>query len=345
MEYYNALGIEKSADSSSIKKAYRKLAMKYHPDKNPGNKQAEEKFKLVNEAYSVLSDPEQRRVYDSFGKDGLKGGGQRAQDINPQDIFNDLFGGAFFKSNARHRRRQPGISTSIHVEVEVGLEDLIFGKSIVIKYPRQFKCHDCNGEGGEYSVCPACHGTGQVNFTRGFMNLTTTCTTCHGHGKILQKACSTCNGRKTISSNEETEIEIPPGMRPDQQLKFHGLGNRDVSDSPGDLLVSFRLRESKFHLNGTNIYTDVEVDCIEACLGCETKVKTLDGEKTIDIPPGIQHSQKIKLQGLGFPAMINSSVRGDLFMNVKIKVPKIFSQDERQALNFVKESRKNARSF
>ena len=324
MEYYNALKIDKSADAAAIKKAYRKAAMKYHPDKNPGNKQAEEKFKLVNEAYSVLSDPEKRNIYDQYGKDGLGARGQ-ASHGNPHDIFNDFFGGFddfFNQANHHHHRRQQK-GSNIHIRVSVRISDLVFGGTANVAIPIKHTCAKCSGTGsdGPPQVCPKCQGHGQVTFMRGFMNLTTTCDHCRGRGKVIVNVCSPCNGSGTKKEQKEVSVEIPIGVRPGQTVRVPGAGNHDFQGSPGDLLVDVLCDPAEFEIHKSDLVKRVNVDCLDACLGHSLKVVTLDGSKTVKIPQGIQHGKKIKLKGLGFPKGINSRARGDLLLAVNIVVP------------------------
>jgi molecular chaperone DnaJ len=340
MEYYEALGIKKeAANASNIKKAYRKAAMKYHPDKNPGNKEAEDKFKLVNEAYSILSDPEKKSLYDQYGKDGLSARGQ-SNHTNPRDIFNDFFAGFGGFGDFSHRQNQRSRKgTDILFRSNIPLKDLIFGTKFETSIAIRRECSPCKGTGsdGPPSTCPECNGHGQVSFMRGFMNLTTTCSQCHGRGKIIKNHCKTCKGSGHTRENKNIIIDIPKGIRPGQTLRVQGAGNIDAGVEPGDLLFEIHCDED-FEIRGCDIVTRTEVDCLDACIGSEKTIKTFDGNKTVVIPRGIQHNNKIKLKGLGFPTDINSPQRGDLLLSVAIVVPKNLSKNQIETLHKVRES-------
>lgn len=341
MEYYKALGIKKEADASAIKKAYRKAAMKYHPDKNPGDKEAEDSFKLVNEAYSVLSDPEKKSLYDLYGKDGLKSRGQSTH-ANPHDIFNDFFSGFggfgdFF--HQQNQRSEPKKGTDIHVRSSISLKDLIFGTSKKVSVPVRSECSSCEGTGsdGPPETCPDCQGRGQVSFMRGFMHLTTTCSRCNGSGKIIVNKCKSCNGVGFLRENKNISVNIPSGIRPGQTLRVQGAGNLDSGTTPGDLLFEIYCEED-CEIRGYDILIRTEVDCLDACVGSEKNIDTFDGKKTVFIPKGIQHGNKIKLRGLGFPTDINSQSRGDLLLFVNITVPKDLSKNQVDVLKKLRES-------
>jgi len=342
MEYYEALSIDKSADQDKIKKAYRKAAMKYHPDRNPDNKEAEEKFKLVNEAYSILSDPEKKLTYDQHGKAGLKSSGHGGFNQNPHDIFNDIFGD-FFSNQSQTSRRAVKRSSNLHVELEVSIDELVFGNKRDISIPIKEACSSCNGSGsdGPTVTCEQCRGRGQVSFIRGFMNLTSTCPKCSGSGKVIKFVCKLCRASGFSHSNKSIKVEIPRGMRSGQTLRLRGQGNKENLSHPGDLLVSLNLKNNTaFEIVHDNIIKKIKVGCIDAILGCEVKVKTLDGEKRVKIPSGIQHSSKVKLPGLGFPRSINSNARGDFLLQVEITVPKSINSIQKATLETFKRESK-----
>jgi len=335
MEYYDALGVDRSVDAGTLKKAYRKAAMKYHPDKNPGNKQAEDKFKLVNEAYSILSDPQKRAIYDQYGKEGLGSRGQPSHE-NPHDIFNDFFGDIF---NRSHQQRRPQKGSNIHIRVNTHINDLIFGNTINVDIPIKHVCGECGGTGsdGPPQVCPDCKGSGQISFMRGFMNLTTTCSRCHGHGKIIVNICNQCSGTGTIKEQKTIAVEIPIGVRPGQTVRVPGAGNKDFHSTPGDLLVDILCDLDGHELHGSDLIKKLDVDCINACTGHSLNVDTFDGRKTVKVPMGIQHAQKIKLAGLGFPKGVNSQARGDLLLFVNITVPSSLTKRQINLLKSVRE--------
>ena len=327
MEYYQALGIEKTDDTSVIKKAYRKSAMKFHPDKNPGNKQAEERFKLVNEAYSILSDPEKKQIYDQYGKRGLENAGSshQSQNVDPRDIFEHFFGGSFWGNQNKRARK----CSDIRIKINTTLKDHIFGANKNVKFSTKVDCKPCGGSGGDRYTCRQCNGLGQVNVQRGFMNITTTCPTCLGSGSILKNACKACNGQGQIKEQRVKEIKIPVGLRPGQTLKFNSEGNTKDGYVPGDLLVTFEcVEEREVSIEGNDLVLNLEVDCIDACLGYRQAIDTFDGEKMVKIPAGIQEGNKVKMKNLGFPTSVNSRFRGDLLLKVSIKVPKNLSSSQ-----------------
>lgn len=330
MEYYQALGIEKTDDASTIKKAYRKSAMKFHPDKNPGNKKAEERFKLINEAYSILSDPSKKQIYDRYGKAGLENSGSgNNQHVDPRDIFEQFFGGGFWGSQNRGVRK----CSDIHIRINTSLKDHIFGARKNVKFSTKVDCKPCGGSGGERFTCQNCNGLGKINVQRGFMNITTTCNHCNGSGSIIRNPCNYCHGRGQVKNQRSKEVNIPVGLRPGQTVKFQSEGNTKEGYIPGDLLVTFECSEEKeVTLDGNNLIIPIEVDCIDACLGYRQTIDTFDGEKTIKIPPGIQEGNKVKMSNLGFPTSVNSRFRGDLLLKVSLKVPRNLSEAQLEKL-------------
>ena len=318
MEYYSVLGVEKSASEDQIKKAYRKAALKNHPDKNQDNPKAEEVFKQINEAYQVLSDPEKRKIYDVYGKAGLESNGnsRQSQNVNPHDIFEQFFGGGFWGNQNRQRK-----SSDIKIRIETNLADHIFGANKKIKFSVKKSCETCHGTGGERVTCHHCGGSGKVNVSRGFMHITTTCTACGGHGSIIAIACHTCGGQGYVKETRSKDIKIPVGLRPNTALKFAGEGNKTEGFLPGDLLISTNCTSDlEVTIDGNNIVMPLEVDCIDACIGCGLKVDTFDGKKNIKVPAGIQDGKSLKIPGLGFPRKTGSTSRGDLMLRVRIIV-------------------------
>ena len=334
MEYYEALGVGKDASDSEIKKAYRKAAMKYHPDKNPDNQEAEEKFKLVNEAYSVLSDPEKRNTYDLYGKDGMKQNYGHGFHQNPHDIFSEMFGDLFGR-NQHHDRRSK--SRNIKIDLEISLKECVFGTTREIEIPLRIKCSSCGGTGsnGPPSTCNVCHGTGQVRFMRGFMNISSTCNNCGGSGKIITSPCMNCNGKGSYRENHFRKIIIPPGIRPGQTLRLQGQGDMEL-DIPGDLLVNIHCSESGLSLEDSSIVKKIRINCYDAMIGCEKNILTLDGDKKVKIPAGTQPGSRLKLNGLGFPKTLKSKFRGDFILEVEVYIPKIIDSDSINILNKVR---------
>ena len=337
MDYYSSLGLQKGASASEIKKAFRKKAMKFHPDKNPGNKQAEAKFKEINEAYEILSDPEKKSLYDNYGKSGLNP--RNTQDFyrNPTDAFEDMFSGFgdFFGRRSSPAKR----GSDIHVRVLVSLKEIVNGTEKQIHYQTKNICSPCNGTGSEepMQTCRTCGGTGKVQFARGFMNLTTTCNTCMGTGKVIKVPCRFCKGKGYSIKNNTSIVNIPKGIKPGQRLKVDGAGNRDSGHDPGDLYVDISYAQENFEIHGSDISTVIEIDCINAMLGCDFSIKTIDGYRIIKIPSGIQEGNKIKIPSQGIPVSINSNNRGNLYIVVKIKIPKNISNEMKVALERARE--------
>ena len=342
MDYYSSLGLQKGASASEIKKAFRKKAMKFHPDKNPGNKQAEAKFKEINEAYEVLSDPEKKEKYDRFGSAGLNQ--QHHPSGNASDIFEEMFGGfgnfdSFFRSSnqsrTRSRRRErPRRGSDLHINVSISLKDCVNGVEKSILYDVSRTCEPCHGTGSEepLATCPTCNGSGQISFARGFMNLTSTCTTCNGRGKIIKTVCRFCKGKGVAYKKTNSILNIPKGIRPGQRLKVDGAGNLDRGSTPGDLYVDISFQNSNLKVEGDNVVNVVEIDCINAMLGCELLIETIDGEKIVKSPSGIQNGNKIRIPNHGLPKSLNSNSRGDFLIEVKVSIPKKISAEARNLL-------------
>jgi len=351
MEYYSSLGLNKGASASEVKKAYRKKAMKFHPDKNPGNKQAEAKFKEINEAYEVLSDPQKKAAYDKFGVAGINNNSQQ-RPPNPHDIFEEMFGGfsgqfdSFFRGNSRNQRHQhqhhqtQRKGTDIHIGLSISFSDCIHGAEKSITYNLKNRCEPCQGTGSEepLETCPQCHGTGQISFARGFMNLTSTCNVCNGTGKIIKVPCRFCKGLGFAHKRTNSILNIPKGIRPGQRLKVDGAGNLDGSSSPGDLYVDIKFDKSNFEIKDNDIITKTEVDCVNAILGCSMLIDTVDGEKLVKFPAGIQDGNKVRIPGEGLPIGLGSNSRGNFLIEVKVKVLKNITTEVRELLEKVREN-------
>jgi len=341
MDYYQTLGVATNASGPEIKKAYRRLAKKLHPDRNPDNKEAEARFKQIGEAYNVLSDPEKRQVYDQYGKSAFDGSGNTRQQ-NPfdgfgfgdfGDIFSDLFGGG----HQRHQSRQQQ-NRHISVKVLVTLNELIHGTTKEVTLTRHELYQKCSGSciepGTKPDTCPDCRGTGNINLSRGFMSITQTCPTCRGAGHIIKTPCTQCHGQGKEVKTENVNIEIPLGIRPGQMLQIPGGGNEG-----GDLLVSL---ESYGHdgiqLSGCDLITNQTVSCFLACTGGTIEVKTFDGTKKVVVPAGIQPGAKLRLSRHGLPMGINSKDRGNFIVVVGISIPKNLNQEQIKKLKKIQES-------
>jgi molecular chaperone DnaJ len=333
MDYYEILGVSKTATKTEIKKAYRRLAMKYHPDKNPGDKEAEEKFKLINEAYQVLSDDEKRAVYDRYGKEGLEGRGYKT-DFNFSDIFdmfNDIFGGGYEEYTMPY-----DIDKAIKVDLE--FEEAVYGISKEIENEYYALCPKCKGTGAEETkTCPSCHGRGSIVIGNGFMRISQTCPQCHGRGYIAKKICSECKGKGFIVKKEKVRVDIPAGVDSGMRMRIKGHGN-EYPNGRGDLYLIFNVKPSKvFKRQGNNLIVEVPVFFTSAILGDKVKIPTLNGEKEITIKPNTKDKTKLifKNEGIADP---NTGVKGDLIAVINIVYPKKLTTEQRELLEKLHES-------
>ncbi len=350
-DYYEVLGVSKSASEADIKKAYRKLAIKYHPDKNPDDKQAEEKFKEAAEAYEVLSDAQKKSRYDQFGHAGVDGmgggsgfggGGMSMDDIF--ENFGDIFGGAFGFGGSRGGSRRRNRGANIRIKVALTLEEIAKGVTKKIKVNKNVSCSPCNGSGAEgvgFSTCSTCRGTGVVtkvmNTMLGQMQTQTTCGACGGQGQTIQDKCKSCFGDGVMRGEEQIEIQIPAGVQQGMQLSVSGKGNAGPRDGiAGDLLV---LIEEKPHetltRDGENVYYDLHLNFADAVLGVSKEIPTISGKAKIKIAPGTQAGKILRLKSKGLPRLNSygsSSGTGDLLVTVNIWTPQTLSSDEKKAL-------------
>ncbi|RZK92609.1 MAG: molecular chaperone DnaJ [Pedobacter sp.] len=361
-DYYDILGVAKGASAEEIKKAYRKLAIKYHPDKNPDDKSAEDKFKEAAEAYEVLSSPEKKQRYDQFGHAGVGGagggGGYGGGGMNMEDIFSqfgDIFGGgggspfdSFFGGGGQSRGgRRVAKGSNLRIKVKLTLEEIANGAEKKIKVNKQVTCKTCDGSGakdkGSVSTCSTCGGGGSVrrvtNTILGQMQTTATCPTCHGSGQQITAKCNSCHGDGTVRGEETISINIPAGVSEGMQLSMAGKGNAAPNGGvPGDLII---LIEETAHetlkREGNNVVYDLHVSIPEAALGASVEVPTIDGKAKIKIEPGTQSGKLLRLKGKGIPE-VNSYHRGDQIIHVNIWTPKALNSEERALLEKLRES-------
>lgn len=334
-DYYEILGVSRTASETEIKKAYRALAVKYHPDKNPGDAEAEERFKECAEAYAVLSDPQKRASYDRFGHSGVGSGGFDPGFTNIEDIF-DLFGfGEMFGGRTRTRSRvQRG--SDLRFDLEITLEEAATGKSERITIPRLEVCGDCSGTGAEkgYSAenCIACGGTGQTRYQQGFFSVMRTCPNCSGKGTVIRQPCKTCRGSGRVEREKEIEVKIPAGVETGSRLKIAGEGEAGINGGPaGDLYIVLHVRDhEEFERQGANLYSAVPITFSQAALGAEIKVKTLYGEEDLKIPAGTQTGTVFRLKSKGMP-VLGGRGYGDHFVAVTLITPKNLSKEQRKA--------------
>ncbi len=347
-DYYEVLGVDKSADADSIKKAFRKLAKKYHPDMNPDDASAEEKFKEVNEAYEVLSDPDKKKLYDQYGHDGLDPnfgaggfgggfGGFGGMDFDMGDIFSSFFGGGSSSS----RRRGPVRGSDIGARIMVSFEEAAFGCKKDVSFTRVDKCHDCEGSGAKKGTrpetCDKCGGSGQIRVQQrtplGMMQTTRTCDKCGGKGTVIKEPCTSCGGTGTERKSKKLEVNIPAGIDNMQRVVLRGQGNVGQNGGPaGDLIVEVGIRPHPiFERDGYNIYCEVPVSFAEATLGATINIPTLEGDYQYKLPEGTQTGTSVTLRGKGIQ-YLNSRAKGDLIFTVIVEVPKNLTETQKKLL-------------
>lgn len=340
-DYYEILSIGRSASDQEIKSAYRKLAMQYHPDRNPGNKEAEDKFKEAAEAYSVLSDTEKRAQYDRFGHAGVAGaagGGFSGFDPNVFSDFSDILGGIFglgdLFGGGRGGRNQRG--ADLRYDLEISFEEAVFGATTKVKYPRHEFCSECGGSGSEKGTgatqCTTCNGYGQVRFQQGFFSVTRTCSQCGGTGKVIKHPCKTCRGDGRVLRDRTLELKVPPGVDTSDKLRVSGEGEAGPRGaSPGDLYVVLVVKEHDFfERREQHLYCHIPISFPQAALGADITVPTLDGDdEKLHIPSGTQPGTVFRIKGRGVPKR-NSSGRGDLYVTVNVVVPGKLTKEQKE---------------
>ncbi|PLX69557.1 MAG: molecular chaperone DnaJ [Denitrovibrio sp.] len=343
-DYYEILELSKGASAEEIKKAYRKLARKYHPDVNSGDDTAEAKFKEVSEAYSVLSDTEKKQQYDSLGHDAFKNGGHghdfsgaNFDDIRNHfgggfgDIFGDLFGGGGGRGRRSHAPRK---GEDIHYTVQVPFKDTIMGNEYELAINHTESCKPCGGKGGDRSTCSACGGSGQtMSNQRGMIGMAP-CSVCKGTGETLQNVCNTCRGSGYSNKQEKIKVKIPKGVSNDSKIRVPNKGNAGKNGGPqGDLYIITNVQEHEvFKRQGNNVFVDVDMDMFEAALGEKIIVPTPFGTISMNIPAGTQPGQKFRVKGKGVPGL-GKSHDGDLYVVIKISIPAITQEDDRKTLS------------
>ena len=351
-DYYEVLGVSKSADAAELKKAYRKLAVQYHPDRNPDDKTAEDKFKEAAEAYEVLSDPDKKAKYDRYGhagvdgQGGFSGGGMTMDDIFSQfgDVFGDSGFGSFFGGGgggAASGRQRGQKGTNLRIKVSLTLEEIAHGVHKKIKVKKEVACNTCNGSGAKDSssvkVCNTCGGNGVVRQVRntflGQMQTTVTCPTCNGSGKIISSFCGGCKGSGTSHGEETIDIDIPAGVESGMQLSMRSRGNAGQKGGPaGDLIINIEEKEHEFlQRDGQNILFEQFLSFADASIGTQVEVPTLDGKVRIKIPPGTQSGKIFRLQDKGLPT-VQGYGKGDQLIHVNVWTPKKLTQEERDLL-------------
>ena len=347
-DYYEVLGVEKNADDDALKKAYRKLAKKYHPDMNPGDAAAAEKFKEASEAYAVLSDPQKRQQYDQFGhaafeQGGFDAGGFDFSDIfggmgGMGDIFSDLFGGG-------RRQRNPNApmqGANVRARVSISFADAISGCTRNVEVTLKDECTNCHGTGARPGtspkICPKCKGSGQVTIRQqslfGMMQSTQPCPDCRGTGKIIEQRCPNCAGTGYTSSRKTIEVTVPAGIDDGQSIRIRGKGEPGLNGGPrGDLLVEVRVAsDPAFVRQDMDIFSNVEISFAQAALGGDMRIRTVDGDVIYTIRPGTQSGTRVRLKGKGVPSVRNKDIRGDHYVTLSIRTPTRLSEEAKEAL-------------
>ncbi len=353
-DYYDVLGVSKDASADEIKKAYRKMAIKFHPDKNPDDDTAEEKFKEAAEAYEVLSNAEKKSKYDQFGHEGMRGGGYGGSHMSMDDIFShfgDIFGGAFaggFGGGGQSGRRRVNRSSNLRVKVKLSLNDVAHGVEKKIKLNKYKECGSCHGSGAERgstpSTCTTCHGQGQVtrltNTFLGQMQTASTCPQCGGSGEQITNKCKECHGNGIVKGEEVVSINIPAGVANGMQLSVSGKGNSGARGGvPGDLIVLVEEKEDPDLVrDGNNLLYDLYVNFADAALGTTSEIPTIDGKARIKITPGTQGGKVLRLKSKGIPD-VNGYGRGDLLVNVNIWTPRDLTKEEKEMMEKLRVSK------
>ena len=347
-DYYEVLGVSKSASDSELKSAYRKLAKKYHPDMNPGDKEAEAKFKEASEAYSVLSDPDKRRQYDQFGHaafEGGAGGGAGGFDfsgMDMSDIFGDIFGDFFGGGRSRAQSNGPMKGQNLHHTIRITFEEACFGTEKELDLPLQDECESCHGTGAKAGTtpetCSKCGGKGQVVFTQqslfGMVRNVQTCPDCNGTGKVIKDKCSACRGTGYTSSRKKIQVSVPAGIDNGQCIRIREKGEPGTNGGPrGDLLVEVNVaRHPIFQRQDMNIFSTAPITFAQAALGGEMRINTVDGEVAYEVKPGTQTDTRIRLKGKGVPSLRNKNVRGDHYVTLVVQTPTNLNEEAKKAL-------------
>lgn len=347
-DYYEILGIEKNASEAEIKKAFKRLAMKYHPDRNPDNKEAEEKFKEAKEAYEILSDAQKRSAYDQFGHAGVDpsagmggaggfGGGASFSDIFG-DVFGDIFGGGRARGGTRAYR-----GDDLQYNMELSLEEAVRGTQVDIRIPTQVPCDECGGSGArkgtEPVTCTTCGGVGQVRMQQGFFSLQQTCPRCHGRGKMISDPCGKCHGQGRVQKHKTLSVKVPGGVDNGDRIRLSGEGEAgEHGGPPGDLYVHISVKpHAIFERDGNNLYCEVPINMVTAALGGELEVPTLDGRIKLKIPAETQNGKMFRLRGKGVRS-VRSGAAGDLMCKVHVETPVNLTKKQKELLEELNDS-------
>ena len=350
-DYYEVLGVDRNADDATLKKAYRQLAKKYHPDVNPGDKEAEAKFKEATEAYSVLSDPAKRKQYDQFGHAAFENGGGGGaggfggfdfSGSDMGDIFGDIFGDLFGDGSRRRPNNGPTKGANLRARVNITFEEAVFGCDKELEITLKDECTTCHGTGAKPGTspvtCPRCNGEGQIVYTQqsmfGMVRNVQTCPDCHGTGKIIKEKCSACRGTGYTSSRKKIQVSVPAGIDNGQSIRIREKGEPGVNGGPrGDLLVEVNVaRHPIFQRQDMNIFSTAPITYAQAALGGDVKISTVDGDVVYTVKPGTQTDTRIRLKGKGVPSLRNKNIRGDHYVTLVVQVPTGLNEEAKEAL-------------
>lgn len=342
-DYYETLGVEKGSDADTLKKAFRKKAMEYHPDRNPGDAAAEVKFKEINEAYDVLKDEQKRAAYDRFGHAAFENGGAGFRGGGGfdaggfADIFDEMFGDFMGRRSGSGQGR--GRGSDLRFNMEITLEEAFQGKRSTIRVPSSVQCDDCHGTGGEKGAqpitCPACHGHGKVRATQGFFTIERTCQHCGGGGKVIEKACKTCHGSGRTAKEKTLQVNVPAGVEEGTRIRLAGEGEAGMMGAPaGDLYIFLAVKPHRlFEREGANIHCRVPIAMTTATLGGQMEIPTVDGSRAkVTVPAGAQTGQQFRLKGKGM-SVLRSQARGDMYVELTVETPINLSKKQKELLS------------
>ena len=348
-DYYEVLGVSREASDQELKSAYRKQAMRYHPDRNPGDRAAEEKFKEASEAYQVLSDADKRAAYDRYGHAGVSGNGgpggfggfQGSVDLG--DIFGDLFGEMFNMGGGQQRATRQRRGDDLRYDLTINFEDAVFGTETEVKLRRLETCATCHGTGSASgrgpSVCPQCQGRGQIRYQQGFFSVARTCSACGGAGSIVSDPCGTCHGDTRVTKEIKLKVKVPPGVEEGTRIRYGGEGDAGRSGGlSGDLYIVLTIREHDFFVrDGYDLRCVMPISFPQAALGAEIEVPALDGAVTLKVPEGTQSGRELRVRGRGIPHL-NERGRGDLVVQVVVQIPKKLTRAQKELVTQLAES-------
>jgi molecular chaperone DnaJ len=349
-DYYEVLGVQRTASDQEIKSAYRKLALKYHPDRNPGDKVAEDRFKEAAEAYAVLADSDKRHIYDRFGHPGLGGAATGGFDPTVFTGFEDILGGLgdIFgigeMFGGQRRRGGPQRGADLRYDLEISFDESARGVETTIQIPRQETCETCKGSGAaagsKPTTCPQCQGRGQLRYQQGFFTVARTCGQCRGTGSIISSPCATCRGTGRVQQTRKLTVKIPAGIASGQRLRLSGEGEAGAAGGPaGDLYVVVHVQEHPFfHRDGNDLFCEIPLNYTTLALGGEITIPSLEGEQTLKIPEGTQTGATFRLRGKGMTDVVAGRGRGDLLVTVKVVTPRKLTKDQRKVLEQLAEA-------